>query len=132
MKKACLRVKLSITFSILLLTIAMIGTATAQQTTGDILGTVTDKSGAVVPGATITVANSGTHESRTTVTSGSGDYVVNLLNPGIYTVTATAANFQKLEVTAVGLAAGDRVRVNMEMAVGETAETVTVEARESS
>ena len=131
MKKACLRVKLSITFSILLLTIAMIGTATAQQTTGDILGTVTDKSGAVVPGATITVVNSGTHESRTSVTSGSGDYVVNLLIPGSYTVTAAAANFQKFEVTSVGVAAGDRVRVNMQMAVGETAETVTVEAQES-
>ena len=53
--------------------------AGAQITTGDVVGRVTDQSGAVLPGATITVENVGTHDVRTTVASATGDYVVNLL-----------------------------------------------------
>jgi hypothetical protein len=115
----------------ILLLFAAIGIAGAQQTTGDILGTVTDKSGAVVSGASITVENVATHESRTAVTSASGDFVVNLLIPGNYKVSATAAGFQKFVVSSVVLSAGDRIRVNPQMAVGSANETVTVEAQES-
>src|ERR1035441_5075534 len=114
-----------------LLMFAVIGTAPAQQKTGDILGTVTDKSGAVVSGASITVENVATHESRTVVTSASGDFVVNLLNPGNYKVSATAGGFEKFVVSSVVLSAGDRVRVNPQMAVGSANETITVESEAS-
>jgi hypothetical protein len=113
---------------ILFLLFAAVGTITAQQTTGDILGTVTDKSGAVVSEASITVENVATHESRTAVTSASGDFVVNLLIPGNYKVSATAAGFQKFVVSSVVLSAGDRIRVNPQMAVGNASETITVES----
>ena len=110
---------------------AAIGTAPAQQTTSDILGTVMDNTGAVVAGAAITVENIATHETRTAVTSDSGDYVVNLLIPGTYTVSASASGFQKFVVSSVVLSAGDRIRVNAHMVVGKTTETVTVESEES-
>ena len=114
-----------------LLMFAAIGTAPAQQTTGDILGTVMDTSGAVVAGAAITVENLATHETRTAVASDSGDYVVNLLIPGTYMVSASASGFQKFVVSSVALSAGDRIRVNAHMVVGKTTETVTVESEES-
>ena len=103
--------------------------ALAQQTTADILGTVTDPTGAVISGASVTVENLGTpHETHVTTSTGAGDYVVNLLKPGPYSVTVTAAGFEKFAVTSVTLAAGDRTRVNAQMTVGDHTQTVTVEA----
>jgi hypothetical protein len=105
--------------------------AMAQQTTGDILGTVTDGTGAVVAGAKVTVENLGTREHRMAVTSNGGDYVVNLLNPGTYSVTVTASGFRTFAVSSVALAAGDRTRVNAQMSVGSTSQTVTVAGQAS-
>src|SRR6266851_3770425 len=67
----------------------------AQLITADVLGTVTDTAGAVMPNAKVTVVNTGTAEARTVQTSGSGDFVVNLLPPGPYTVTVEAPSFKK-------------------------------------
>jgi hypothetical protein len=100
----------------------------AQLTTGDILGTVTDPTGAVIQGANVTVESLATHERRTAVTTGSGDYVVNLLLPGSYSITITAPGFMKYIAASVALAAGDRVRVNSVMAVGSAEQSVTVES----
>ena len=108
--------------------IVLSGIATAQRTTGDILGTVTDNSGAVVPGASVMVENLGTHEKRTAQTTGSGDYVVNLLNPGVYSIVITAPSFKSFSVPSLNLAAGDRARVDAQLAVGQTSETIKVEA----
>lgn len=116
--------------ALLLMSVAL-GTAAAQQTTGDILGTITDNTGAVVSGASITVTNTATSEKRTANSSDRGDYVVNLLNPGNYTVSITAPGFQKSVVSSVVLSAGDRARVNMQMTIGQASETVTVTAVES-
>ena len=103
----------------------------AQQTTGDILGTVTDSSGAVIPGAKVTIDNLGTHEVRNAASSASGEYVVNLLNPGTYSVTITAAGFRTFSVPSIALAAGDRTRINASMAVGSSSQTVTVSGQAS-
>src|SRR6202142_1057987 len=84
--------------------------AAAQLTTADILGTVTDAAGAVVPNAKVTAVNTATSAARTLQTNGSGDYVFNLLPPGQYTVTVEAPSFRK-SVTNVTLVAGDRARV---------------------
>jgi len=105
--------------------------AWAQQTTGDILGTVTDTSGAVVSGARVQVEDLGTHEQRTTQTSSSGDYVFNLLKPGDYRVTVSFTGFKTFTVSSLHLAAGDRTRVNAALAIGQATETVTVEAQPS-
>ena len=102
--------------------------AVAQQTTADILGTVTDPSGALVAGANVTVENLGTHERRQTETTSAGEYVVNLLNPGSYSITIKRAGFESFRVPSVTLAAGDRFRANAAMAVGSQEQTVTVES----
>ena len=99
--------------------------AYAQLITADILGTVTDAAAAVVPNAKITVVNTATSEARITQSSASGDYVVNLLPPGSYTVTIEAPAFKK-SVTNVTLVAGDRARVDAQLQVGEATQTVEV------
>src|SRR5882724_3570186 len=102
--------------------------AFAQVNTADIVGTVTDAVGAVMPNAKITVENQTTREVRTTVTSGSGDYVVNLLPSGQYTVSMEAPSFKKTSIT-VALSAGDRARVDAQLQVGDVTQTVQVEAQ---
>lgn len=100
----------------------------AQQTTGDILGTVTDPTGAVVPNATIVVENLDTHQRRTVQSSNTGDYLVTLLNPGNYGVRATASGFKAFNVPRIVLAASDRTRVDVNLVTGAATETVTVSA----
>jgi hypothetical protein len=102
--------------------------ATAQVTTADILGTVADSSGAVVAGAKVAVANLGTKVTRTGETSGSGDYVFNLLQPGRYSVHIEAPRFKSFDVSEVFAGAGDRVRIDAKMQVGQASESVTVSA----
>jgi hypothetical protein len=121
--------RLSRTLSAFLLLVCFLaGTqAFAQLITADILGTVTDAAGAVVPNAKITIVNTATSEIRTTVTTGSGDYVVNLLPPGSYTVTVEAPAFKK-SVINVTLVAGDRARADTQLQVGEATQIVEVTA----
>ena len=101
--------------------------ASAQVTTGDIVGRVTDESGAVLPGATVTVDNVGTHEIRTTVTSATGDYVVNLLPIGSYQVRVELESFRPQE-SRVDLRSGERIRVDAKLAIGAISDTVQVSA----
>src|ERR1700748_809363 len=79
-----------------LLTLLILFTTVAfgQLTTADILGTVTDASGAVVPNAAVTLTNLGTNEKRTVQTSGSGDYTFTLLPVGHYSIAVNATGFQ--------------------------------------
>jgi hypothetical protein len=73
---------LSLLAALLFLTGLEFPTASFAQTTADIVGRVTDTSGAVMPGATVAVENVGTRDLRTTVTSDTGDYVFTLLPIG--------------------------------------------------
>jgi len=102
--------------------------AQAQLTNGDVIGTVTDTMGAVIPGAKVTLTNTGTHIAASTTTNGTGDYTFNLLNPGQYTVTIEAMGFKKLVIPGFALAAGDRLRENANMQAGSVEETVQVTA----
>ncbi len=99
----------------------------AQVTTVDVVGTVTDTTGAIVPNAKVTLTNLDTKQTRNTNSSGSGDYAVTLLPPGRYKIQISASGFKNFEVSSISLLAGDRVRVNGSMQVGTTSETVTVE-----
>ncbi|MBB5342307.1 TonB-dependent receptor [Tunturibacter empetritectus] len=106
-------------------------TAQAQQTTGDILGTVMDETGAVVPDALVTIVSLATHETHVVKSSSSGDFVANLLNPGNYSISATATGFKSYAVPSITLSAGDRIRVNVQLTIGAATETVTVNAQAS-
>lgn len=111
--------------------LAFSAVARAQVTTGDILGTVTDPNGAAVVQAAIVVENVGTHIKRTAQTSGTGDYVVTLLDPGVYSVEVSAPGFKTYTVSSLQLSAGDRTRVNAGLSIGQVSESVTVAAQES-
>ncbi len=99
-----------------------------SQTTGRIVGNVTDETGASVPGAEVTVTNKGTGEVRTVIADGSGSYVVPLLRPGDYTVTATANGFKKFIADNVKVALTETTSVDPSLVVGAVTESVTIDA----
>src|SRR5262245_427417 len=101
--------------------------AAAQVTTADVVGRVTDTSGAVLPGVMVVIENLGTGASRSAVSSDSGDYVFNLLPPGRYSARFELPGFKTFTVANVMLAAGDRARINAQMTVGAVSESVNVE-----
>src|SRR5262249_34822925 len=92
------------------------------------VGTVTDPSGAVMPNVNVTVTNPATGWTRTYPTNDAGQYVVPDVQIGHYNVKAEAAGFKVAEQKDVVLAVGDRLRVDFQMKVGTSSETVTVEA----
>jgi Carboxypeptidase regulatory-like domain len=101
----------------------------AQSTNqGAIFGTVTDPSGAVVPGAKVTVTNSDTGISKEVVSSMAGQYRFPFLIPGQYRVTARAKGFQASSVAGLTLTVGQVLQTNLKMQVGMATQTVTVEA----
>lgn len=98
----------------------------AQSNTGVITGQVQDTNGAIIPNATVTVTNTGTNESRTVTTNADGFYEVPSLSTGVYKITATASGFQETTVSDARLAVGDRLRVDVNMSVGDVSAVVTV------
>ena len=92
---------------------------------GDLTGTVTDPSGAVVSGATVTAEERRQRSTRTTTTSASGTYRFSLLSPGSYTVSVTASGFSKA-VSTTQVNVGQATIADVKMAVGGNAQTVEV------
>lgn len=110
--------------SCLVLFVAM--AAVAQNTnSGDIRGTVTDPSGAVLPGVTVTVTNVDTDSSKVLTTNNDGLYDTASILPGNYRVTFTKTGFQKLVRGPINLQVGI-ITVDGPMKVGSTSEAVTV------
>ena len=101
--------------------------AFAQVTTADIVGRITDASGAVLPGVTVTVENTGTHDTRVAPTNASGDYTFTLLPIGRYSVKIELQGFTT-QTASLALSAGDRSRLDVRLQVGAVAENVTVVA----
>jgi len=98
------------------------------QTTGTIRGTVTDPSGAVVPGARVTAVLSGTNASRITEANGDGDYVFPALSVGRYAVVVEAPGFGEFRQSDIGVNIGRVVVVNAKLQLAQLAQTVTAEA----
>ena len=98
----------------------------AQQTTADVLGTVTDASGGVLPGVRITVHNLDTAADYTATTNSAGEYLVTLLPVGRYSVKAVAPGFKTWMVPEVTLAIGDRLREDVRLQVGALEQSVEV------
>jgi len=101
--------------------------AFGQAETGSIAGTVTDPSGAVVPGATVTVRNLATGATRNTTTNQSGAYTEAQLAPGNYEVAVSSANFAPYKQN-VNVAVGSRNEVSPQMQVAAGSTTVEVVA----
>ena len=102
--------------------------ALGQLTTADILGTVTDATGAVVANASVSIVNLATNEERTATTNASGDYQITLLPVGHYSITVKAPGFKTSATPDLSVESGDRARNDVHLATGGASETVTVEA----
>jgi hypothetical protein len=105
--------------------------ACLAQSTATLAGTVTDPSGAVVPGAQVTVHSLATGLDRQLVTDSAGLYVAPSLVPGDYQVQAKAAGFSQYTVKSVTLDVDQHVTVNMALALSTAGETVQVESTAS-
>jgi hypothetical protein len=117
---------------VLLLGVFVFGLSVANQyafaqETGDIAGTVTDPSGAVVPDATIAVKNLGTNAVRTVTSSSSGAYVVTGLHPAEYELTVTGAGFHFF-TTRVEVTVAAKLTVNPKLSVTQENTSVEVTA----
>ncbi len=102
------------------------GISWAQVTSGNISGTVQDETGAVVPGASVTVRNSETGTSRNVTTDGRGRYRASSLPLGMYEVRAEQAGFQSAARTGIELTLGREAVVDFSLKVGSVAETLQV------
>jgi hypothetical protein len=100
--------------------------SSAQAIRGTLLGTVTDSSGAAVPGATVTITEIRTNVSASTSTNESGNYTFPNLREGFYRVEGELTGFKKVIRDNVQVDVNTTVRVDMELAAGEVTETVTV------
>jgi hypothetical protein len=98
----------------------------AQFENGSIVGTVHDSTGAVVPGATVTVTSVGTGVTSTRTTNESGDYEVPSLRVGQYNVVVTHAGFASARATDITVSVASRQRIDLTLKVGDTATTVEV------
>ena len=113
---------------LLLLSIICLGTAAYGQGTANIVGTVTDPSGAVVQNARISITNLENGFLRETTSNSSGSYEAPELPNGVYDVRVEVQGFKTFEQKSVTLNVNDTVRVNVTLQVGNTGESVTVEA----
>ena len=116
--------------SLFCLTLFVTSTALHAQlsTRATITGTVTDSSGAVVPGATVTLTDVDTKVATKTTTNGDGVYVAPGLTVDTYSVTFAKAGFKSYTVTGVELHPASTATVNGALAVGSATQTVTVAA----
>src|SRR5262249_51649354 len=101
----------------------------AQEVTGQIRGTVTDATGAVVPNAVVTVTNLDRNQViRSLHTNAAGEFVAPLLPVGKYSVSVEAPGFKKYTKTGIDLNVSDRLVVDAALQAGASGETVNVEA----
>jgi hypothetical protein len=102
--------------------------ASFAQSTATLAGTVTDPTGAVVPGASVKVRSLSTNVLRETVSDSTGGYVVPSLQPGDYEIRTTAAGFGTSVIKSVTLLVDQSVTANVKLNVQSSGETVQVEA----
>ena len=119
-----LRIAGLLSCAVLLLTVQMV----AQLSTAALNGVVRDQTGAVVPGAKISLTAVDTSVVRTSVSTNAGEYVFTSLTPGRYTVEASATGFSVKKVSQFVLAVGQTGTIDFALAVGAEGSVVTVEA----
>jgi len=105
---------------------AVAGLLFAQSDRGVITGTVSDATGGVVGGATVTVTNQATGVSSKASTNTSGTYTIPFLPPGVYTITAEQPGFKKHVIEKVNVVLGESTRQDISLQVGEITQSVEV------
>jgi hypothetical protein len=113
-----------------LLTLSTLPSLAQSTASGTITGTVTDPTGAVLPGTTVAATDPATKQKLTVVSNKNGEFVLSDVPPGVYNVTATKSGFSVDEIPGLVVSIGTQTTANFKMAVG--AETTTVEVTASS
>ena len=103
----------------------------AQVATADVLGTITDSTGSLIPGASVRLQNINTNEKRSFTSGQDGTYTFSDLQPGHYTVTIAAAGFKAFVAKEINLAGGDRDRVDARLELGAATDQIEVTATPS-
>jgi hypothetical protein len=130
MRKA-IQAKLVCFCAVLSILVLFSAAALAQSDVGTIGGFIRDQSGAVVPGANVTVVNEGTGEAHTAISDSAGHYTVTNLSPASYSMTAEANGFKKFTSTHNKLNASTTLSLDGALAIGSTSQTVEVTATAS-
>ncbi|MGH9159828.1 MAG: carboxypeptidase-like regulatory domain-containing protein [Vicinamibacteraceae bacterium] len=102
--------------------------ASAQVDTATILGTVTDSSGAVLPGATVTITHEGQGFTLSTVTREDGTYVFTPIRTGTYTVQVELPSFRTVQRRGISVAIQQQAQVDVALEPGGVAEELVVTA----
>ena len=100
--------------------------ANAQVSGATLSGTITDPTGAVIPGAQVSIANKATGENRDVTTNAAGLYAAPNLLPGLYDVTVAASGFSTAKESNVTLTVGGQQTLNLPLKIGEASQTVEV------
>jgi outer membrane receptor protein involved in Fe transport len=98
----------------------------AQAPSGSVVGRVTDASGAIVPGVSLTVTSLTTNQARKALTSSAGDYSIPYLAPGRYVLEATATGFTTHKQAAFDIDLDQEQRIDIRMEVGSAGQSITV------
>src|SRR3954468_22468843 len=112
----------------LMCTLVFSFSALAQETTGGIQGTVKDPSGAVVSGATVTLSSPALIGKKTATTDSAGNYHIEQLPPGIYSITTSAPGFSPETQQNLRIQTGALPNINFSLKVGQAEQTVEVNA----
>src|SRR5277367_3541191 len=102
------------------------GSARAQSGSGSIIGTVTDKSGAVMANVKVTVSGSALMGERSAVTGANGEYRITTLDPGVYTLVFDLTGFGSVKHQGITIPVGFTATINAEMSPASLAQNVTV------
>jgi hypothetical protein len=118
----------SVAFLLAFLVLICAPAATAQTFRGSIQGTITDSSGAAIPGAQVTVSSPSTGLSRTVAANDRGEYVASELPLGTYSITVEKAGFRTTTLTQIPVRVGSPTRADAKLAAGSVEQVVEVNA----
>ncbi|MGH9398361.1 MAG: carboxypeptidase regulatory-like domain-containing protein [Terriglobia bacterium] len=121
MRRRLLRI--SMVFAVMSIAAALFG----QAITSSITGTVTDSSGAVIPGAAVTVSDTAQGVTRKMTTNSAGNYLVSAIPSGTYNLTIEAKGFKMYQATGIVLQASQKIRADATLQVGAVSTEVTVQ-----
>src|SRR5207302_8273849 len=106
--------------------LVLVAVQAGAQESGQIVGTVHDQTGALVPGVKVAATETGTGLARSALTGTDGEYVLPNLRPTTYIITAEASGFRTFRQTEVELLANQSLTLNVGMEVGAVTETINV------
>src|SRR5438876_3548154 len=113
---------------LLVLFVGLAGTSYGQTVGASVQGTISDATGAVLPGASVSVKNSGTGATVEFVSDERGRYLAPLLQPGEYEIQVSLPGFQSVSRRGIGLAVGQNAVVDVKLDVGQVSNQVEVVA----